>query len=104
MIYCSVIRTPVRSLNGIAQCHYEVHTHNAAMKYTHNAGTYRFLESHWFVWATQISHLPKDVDFDKRRDWVSLQVSTRHCLHEIMFFPHIVLVLLWINITAQWNT
>ena len=27
------------------------------------------------MWATQISHLAKDVDFDKERDWASLQAS-----------------------------
>ncbi|XP_019850246.1 PREDICTED: fatty acid desaturase 2-like [Amphimedon queenslandica] len=35
----------------------------------------RFLESHWFTWATQISHIPMDVDTDKRRDWCNLQLS-----------------------------
>ena len=35
---------------------------------------HRFLESHWFTWSTQISHIPMDVDTDKRRDWCNLQV------------------------------
>ena len=34
----------------------------------------RFLESHWFVWATQISHIPMDINVDRRKDWPSLQV------------------------------
>ena len=35
----------------------------------------RFLESHWFTWATQMSHLPMHVDRDdKKKDWVTLQV------------------------------
>ena len=34
----------------------------------------RCLESHWFVWATQISHLPMPVDMEKKKDWVSMQV------------------------------
>jgi len=34
----------------------------------------RILESHWFVWATQISHLPMPVDLEKKKDWVSMQV------------------------------
>ncbi|KAI4824961.1 hypothetical protein KUCAC02_020671 [Chaenocephalus aceratus] len=29
----------------------------------------RFLESHWFVWVTQMNHLPMDIDHDKHRDW-----------------------------------
>lgn len=35
----------------------------------------RFLESHWFVWCTQISHLPMHIDTDKRQDWVSMQMA-----------------------------
>lgn len=34
----------------------------------------RFFESHWFTWATQISHIPMEVNVDKRRDWVTMQV------------------------------
>ena len=34
----------------------------------------RCLESHWFVWATQISHLPMPIDMEKKKDWVSMQV------------------------------
>ena len=36
---------------------------------------YRLVESHWFTWATQISHIPMEVDLDKRKDWVSMQVG-----------------------------
>lgn len=35
----------------------------------------RFLESHWFTWVTQISHMPMEIDTDKRRDWVSMQLA-----------------------------
>jgi fatty acid desaturase 2 (delta-6 desaturase) len=35
----------------------------------------RFFESHWFTWATQISHIPMEINLDQRRDWASLQVS-----------------------------
>lgn len=34
----------------------------------------RFMESHWFVWATQMSHIPMYVDYDQKRDWVTTQV------------------------------
>lgn len=35
----------------------------------------RFMESHWFVWATQMSHLPMKVDYDQKYDWVTTQVQ-----------------------------
>ena len=41
-------------------------------------GLSRFLESHWFVWATQISHIPMQIDLDQRQDWASMQVYTQH--------------------------
>lgn len=34
----------------------------------------RFLESHWFVWVTQMSHLPKEIDHERRQDWLTMQV------------------------------
>lgn len=34
----------------------------------------RFLESHWFVWVTQMNHLPMDIDHEKHQDWLSMQV------------------------------
>jgi len=34
----------------------------------------RFLESHWFVWATQMSHLPMHIDYDGNEDWVTTQL------------------------------
>ncbi|KAL8593142.1 hypothetical protein ACOMHN_009797 [Nucella lapillus] len=37
----------------------------------------RMLESHWFVWITQMSHLPHDVRHDRQdEDWVTLQLNT----------------------------
>ncbi|XP_061138315.1 acyl-CoA Delta-6 desaturase-like isoform X2 [Syngnathus typhle] len=35
----------------------------------------RFLESHWFVWVTQMNHLPMDIDHEKHQDWLSLQLQ-----------------------------
>jgi fatty acid desaturase len=35
----------------------------------------RFFESHWFTWATQISHIPMEINLDQRRDWASLQLA-----------------------------
>lgn len=35
----------------------------------------RFLESHWFTWVTQMSHLPQEIDRDHQDlDWFSLQL------------------------------
>ncbi|XP_046342718.1 fatty acid desaturase 2-like isoform X2 [Haliotis rufescens] len=36
----------------------------------------RMVESHWFVWVTQMSHLPNEVEHDKKLDWVHLQLAT----------------------------
>ncbi|XP_053515251.1 fatty acid desaturase 3 isoform X2 [Artibeus jamaicensis] len=36
----------------------------------------RVLESHWFVWVTQMSHIPKDMGYEKHRDWFSSQLAT----------------------------
>ena len=33
----------------------------------------RFLESHWFTWATQMSHIPMHVSYDDNPDWPTLQ-------------------------------
>ncbi|XP_023930584.1 fatty acid desaturase 2 isoform X1 [Lingula anatina] len=35
----------------------------------------RFLESHWFVWVTQMNHIPMDIDKDQQRDWFSQQLA-----------------------------
>lgn len=53
----------------------------------------RILESHWFVWATQMSHIPMKIDLEQRRDWVSLQlVSTCNVYQSFLgdwFFGHL---------------
>ncbi|XP_059174716.1 acyl-CoA 6-desaturase-like isoform X2 [Physella acuta] len=37
----------------------------------------RFVESHWFTWVTQMSHLPNEVDRDsKNLDWFTLQLRS----------------------------
>nr|BBL33566.1 fatty acid delta6 desaturase [Apionichthys finis] len=35
----------------------------------------RFLESHWFVWVTQMNHLPMDIDYEKHHDWLTMQLQ-----------------------------
>lgn len=34
----------------------------------------RYLESHWFVWVSQMNHIPMNIAYDKNDDWVSTQV------------------------------
>ncbi|XP_038193342.1 fatty acid desaturase 3 [Arvicola amphibius] len=36
----------------------------------------RVLESNWFVWITQMNHIPKEIGYEKHRDWVSSQLIT----------------------------
>lgn len=38
----------------------------------------RFLESNWFVWVTQMNHIPMHIDHDRNVDWVSTQVRDSH--------------------------
>jgi fatty acid desaturase len=45
----------------------------------------RFLESHWFVWITQMNHLPMEVDVDRRRPWLTLQTVGSCNVHPTMF-------------------
>nr|WMZ00125.1 fatty acid desaturase 2 [Plecoglossus altivelis] len=36
----------------------------------------RFLESHWFVWVTQMSHIPKDIEYENHQEWLAMQLSS----------------------------
>ncbi|KAK6165233.1 hypothetical protein SNE40_022196 [Patella caerulea] len=36
----------------------------------------RFLESHWFVWVTQMSHIPNEIDRDQNKDWFNMQLAS----------------------------
>ncbi|XP_034979339.2 acyl-CoA (8-3)-desaturase [Zootoca vivipara] len=35
----------------------------------------RMLESSWFVWVSQMNHIPMTIDYDKNLDWVSIQLQ-----------------------------
>ncbi|XP_006822674.1 acyl-CoA 6-desaturase-like [Saccoglossus kowalevskii] len=35
----------------------------------------RFIESHWFVWVTQMNHIPMDIDKESHKDWLTLQLQ-----------------------------
>ena len=37
----------------------------------------RVLESHWFVWITQMNHIPKAIGHDKPRAWAGSLVRGR---------------------------
>nr|XP_061812728.1 acyl-CoA Delta-4 desaturase-like [Nerophis lumbriciformis] len=45
----------------------------------------RFLESHWFVWVTQMSHLPMDIDHEKHQDWLTMQLQATCNIEESPF-------------------
>ncbi|KAK7506272.1 hypothetical protein BaRGS_00002384 [Batillaria attramentaria] len=47
----------------------------------------RAIESHWFVWCTQMSHLPNDIKRDaKDEDWLNLQLRTTNNVTSTPFF------------------
>jgi len=35
----------------------------------------RVMESHWFVWVAQSNHIPMNVDVDRERPWLALQLN-----------------------------
>ncbi|KAG9475702.1 hypothetical protein GDO78_003878 [Eleutherodactylus coqui] len=35
----------------------------------------RFLESNWFVWVTQMNHIPMHIDYDDNKEWLSGQLQ-----------------------------
>lgn len=41
----------------------------------------RFLESHWFVWVTQMNHIVMEIDHEPFRDWFSSQVRAARAGH-----------------------
>uniref|UniRef100_A0A8C5PXT9 Cytochrome b5 heme-binding domain-containing protein n=1 Tax=Leptobrachium leishanense TaxID=445787 RepID=A0A8C5PXT9_9ANUR len=45
----------------------------------------RFIESHWFVWVTQMNHIPMEIDHEKYRGWLSSQLAAT-CNIEQSFF------------------
>uniref|UniRef100_A0A671WPX2 acyl-CoA (8-3)-desaturase n=1 Tax=Sparus aurata TaxID=8175 RepID=A0A671WPX2_SPAAU len=45
----------------------------------------RFLESHWFVWVTQMNHLPMDIDHEKHHDWLTMQLQATCNIEKSVF-------------------
>uniref|UniRef100_A0A9J7ZPF2 Fatty acid desaturase 2 n=2 Tax=Cyprinus carpio TaxID=7962 RepID=A0A9J7ZPF2_CYPCA len=51
----------------------------------YTALNFMFMESHWFVWVTQMSHIPMDIDYEKHQDWLNMQLDAT-CNIEQSFF------------------
>ncbi|CAN9499377.1 unnamed protein product [Ophioblennius macclurei] len=45
----------------------------------------RFLESHWFVWVTQMNHLPMDISYEKHQDWLTMQLQSTCNIEQSLF-------------------
>uniref|UniRef100_A0A8B9PA08 Cytochrome b5 heme-binding domain-containing protein n=1 Tax=Apteryx owenii TaxID=8824 RepID=A0A8B9PA08_APTOW len=45
----------------------------------------RYLESTWFIWVSQMNHIPMDIDYDKNEDWVSTQLHATCNVNQSMF-------------------
>ncbi|XP_033061027.1 acyl-CoA (8-3)-desaturase isoform X2 [Trachypithecus francoisi] len=45
----------------------------------------RFLESNWFVWVSQMNHIPMHIDHDRNMDWVSTQLQATCNVHKSAF-------------------
>ncbi|POI29597.1 hypothetical protein CIB84_006651, partial [Bambusicola thoracicus] len=44
-----------------------------------------FIESNWFVWITQMNHIPMHIDYDKNVDWFSTQLQATCNVHQSLF-------------------
>jgi len=49
----------------------------------------RYIESTWFIWVSQMNHIPMDIDYDKNEDWVSTQVRISFLLEEWVCSPEL---------------
>jgi len=47
--------------------------------------TFRMIESYWFMWVTQMNHIPMEISRDKRKDWVSLQLGATCNVEQSLF-------------------
>ncbi|XP_048341074.1 acyl-CoA (8-3)-desaturase-like [Sphaerodactylus townsendi] len=45
----------------------------------------RFLESNWFLWVSQMNHIPMNIDYDKNLDWVSGQLTATCNVDQSLF-------------------
>uniref|UniRef100_A0A803Y714 Cytochrome b5 heme-binding domain-containing protein n=1 Tax=Meleagris gallopavo TaxID=9103 RepID=A0A803Y714_MELGA len=44
-----------------------------------------YLESTWFIWVTQMNHIPMHIDYDKNKDWVSTQLHATCNVNQSLF-------------------
>uniref|UniRef100_A0A8C3UNE1 Fatty acid desaturase domain-containing protein n=1 Tax=Catharus ustulatus TaxID=91951 RepID=A0A8C3UNE1_CATUS len=45
----------------------------------------RYLESTWFIWVSQMNHIPMNIDYDKNKDWVSTQLHATCNVNQSVF-------------------
>uniref|UniRef100_A0A7M4EIS7 Fatty acid desaturase 1-like n=1 Tax=Crocodylus porosus TaxID=8502 RepID=A0A7M4EIS7_CROPO len=45
----------------------------------------RFIESNWFVWVTQMNHIPMHIDYDNNMDWFSTQLQATCNVQQSLF-------------------
>ncbi|KAJ8349605.1 hypothetical protein SKAU_G00247350 [Synaphobranchus kaupii] len=45
----------------------------------------RVLESNWFVWVTQMNHIPMHIDRDQNKDWVTMQLEATCNVEQSLF-------------------
>uniref|UniRef100_A0A8C0FVQ8 Fatty acid desaturase domain-containing protein n=1 Tax=Bubo bubo TaxID=30461 RepID=A0A8C0FVQ8_BUBBB len=45
----------------------------------------RYGESTWFIWVSQMNHIPMDIDYDKNKDWVSTQLHATCNVKQSLF-------------------
>uniref|UniRef100_A0A8C3QYF0 Cytochrome b5 heme-binding domain-containing protein n=1 Tax=Cyanoderma ruficeps TaxID=181631 RepID=A0A8C3QYF0_9PASS len=64
------------SLSGKLQKCYCIHLHLLLVRY---------LESTWFIWVSQMNHIPMDIDYDKNEDWVSTQLHATCNVNQSVF-------------------
>nr|XP_038036561.1 acyl-CoA (8-3)-desaturase isoform X3 [Anas platyrhynchos] len=44
-----------------------------------------YLESTWFIWVSQMNHIPMNIDYDKNKDWVSTQLHATCNVNQSLF-------------------
>ncbi|XP_059831632.1 acyl-CoA (8-3)-desaturase-like isoform X1 [Hypanus sabinus] len=45
----------------------------------------RFVESNWFVWVTQMNHIPMAIDHDQNEEWLATQLHATCNVHQSFF-------------------
>ncbi|XP_053165683.1 acyl-CoA (8-3)-desaturase-like isoform X2 [Hemicordylus capensis] len=46
---------------------------------------FRMLESSWFVWVSQMNHIPMEINYDRKLDWVSTQLQATCNVDQSLF-------------------